>query len=70
MKEILIDKEIGGMFGFTASEIRKQFNEVEEGEDIKLVVDCPGGDCFEGISIYNFIRVFKCDCICAFLWNI
>lgn len=56
MKEILIDKEIGGWFGITANEIRKQFNEVEEGEDIKLVVDCPGGDCFEGISIYNFIR--------------
>lgn len=56
MKEILIDKEIGGWFGITASEIRKQFDEVEEGEDIKLVVDCPGGDCFEGISIYNFIR--------------
>ena len=56
MKEILIDKEIGGWFGITASEIRKQFGEVEEGEDIKLVVDCPGGDCFEGISIYNFIR--------------
>lgn len=56
MKEILIDKEIGGWFGITANEVRKQFNEVEEGEDIKLVVDCPGGDCFEGISIYNFIR--------------
>ena len=56
MKEILIDKEIGGWFGITANEVRKQFNEAEEGEDIKLVVDCPGGDCFEGISIYNFIR--------------
>lgn len=56
MKEILIDKEISGWFGITANEIRKQFNEVEEGEDIKLVVDCPGGDCFEGISIYNIIR--------------
>ena len=58
MKEILIDKEIGGWFGITANEVRKQFNEVEEGEDVKLVVDCPGGDCFEGISIYNFIRDF------------
>lgn len=56
MKEILIDKEIGGWWGISANEIRKQFDEVEEGEEIKLVVDCPGGDCFEGISIYNFIR--------------
>ena len=57
MKEILIDREISGWWdGISASEIRKQFDEVEEGEDIKLVVDCPGGDCFEGISIYNFIR--------------
>lgn len=56
MKEILVDKEIGGWWGISANEIRKQFDEVEEGEEIKLVVDCPGGDCFEGISIYNFIR--------------
>lgn len=57
MKEILIDKEISGWWGgISASEIRKQFDEVEEGEDIKIIVDCPGGDCFEGISIYNFIR--------------
>ena len=57
MKEILIDREISGWWGgISANEIRKQFDEVEEGEDIKLVVDCPGGDCFEGISIYNFIR--------------
>lgn len=56
MKEILIDREISGWWGISANEIRKQFDEVEEGEEIKLVVDCPGGDCFEGISIYNFIR--------------
>lgn len=57
MKEILIDREISGWWGgISASEIRRQFEEVEEGEDIKLVVDCPGGDCFEGISIYNYIR--------------
>ncbi len=57
MKEILIDREISGWWGgISASEIRKQFDEVEEGEDIKIVVDCPGGDCFEGISIYNYIR--------------
>ena len=59
MKEILIDREISGWWGgISASEIRKQFDEVEEGEDIKLVVDCPGGDCFEGISISNFIREY------------
>ena len=56
MKEILIDREISGWWGISANEIRKQFDSVEEGEEIKLVVDCPGGDCFEGISIYNFIR--------------
>lgn len=57
MKEILINKEIGGWFGISASDIRKQFNEAGD-DDIKLIVDCPGGDCFEGISIYNFIRDF------------
>jgi len=57
MKEILFDKEIGGWFGITAAEIRQQFEEAGD-EDIKLVMDCPGGDCFEGISIYNYIRDF------------
>lgn len=55
MKEILINQEIGGWWGVTANDVRKQFNEAGD-DEIKLVVDCPGGDCFEGISIYNFIR--------------
>ena len=59
MKEILIDKEISGWCGgISTSVIRKQFEEAKENEEIRLVVNCPGGDCFEGISIYNFIRDF------------
>lgn len=59
MKEILIDKEISGWWdGISTSEIRKQFEEAKENEEIRLVVNCPGGDCFEGISIYNYIRDF------------
>lgn len=57
MKEILIDKEIGGWYGITAENVREQFSEAGD-EEIRLVIDCPGGDCFEGISIYNFIRDF------------
>lgn len=55
MKEILINKDIGGWFGLTANDFREQLNEAGN-DDIKLIVDCPGGDCFEGISIYNIIR--------------
>lgn len=55
MKEILINEEIGGWFGLTANDVRKRFNEAGD-DDIKLIVDCPGGDCFVGISIYNIIR--------------
>lgn len=57
MKEILINQEIGGWWGVTASSIREQLADAGD-DDIKLVIDCPGGDCFEGISIYNVIRDF------------
>ena len=59
MKEIFIDKEISGWWdGISTSVIRKQFEEAKENEEIRLVVNCPGGDCFEGISMYNYIRDF------------
>lgn len=57
MKEILINQEIGGWWGVTASSIREQLADAGD-DDIKFVIDCPGGDCFEGISIYNVIRDF------------
>lgn len=57
MKEILINDDISGWYGISANNVRKEFNEAGD-DDIKLVIDCPGGDCFEGISIYNFIRDF------------
>lgn len=55
MKEILINKDIGGWFGITADDVRKQLDEAGN-DDIMLIIDCPGGDCFVGISIYNIIR--------------
>lgn len=56
MKEILINQEIG-WWGVTANSIREQLADAGD-DDIKFVIDCPGGDCFEGISIYNVIRDF------------
>lgn len=56
MKEILVNETIA-WYGITANKIREDFLSAKN-EDIKLVIDCPGGDCFEGISIYNFIRDF------------
>ena len=62
MKEILINKTIGeGIFesGITAESVREQLNNGGgDGEEAKIVVDSPGGDVFEGISIFNVIRDF------------
>lgn len=62
MKEILINKAIGeGIFstGITADYIRKEFAGLSKKEtEVKISVDSPGGDVFEGLSIFNIIRDF------------
>ncbi len=62
MKEILINGTIGeGFFepGITAESVREQLNNGGgDGAEVKIVVDSPGGDVFEGISIFNVIRDF------------
>ncbi len=63
MQEILINKEIGavafdGSAGITADGIKKALSAVKDDEEVRLVIDSPGGDCFEGIAVYNVIRDF------------
>lgn len=54
--DILINNEIGG--GITADGLRSQLSKAKDGDDIKIIVNSPGGDCFEGIAVYNTIRDF------------
>jgi len=56
--DILIDREIGGPCGVTAAELRSRLAEAKDGEDVRICVDSPGGDCFEGFAVYNAIRDF------------
>ncbi len=62
MTEILINKEIGaytmdGEQGITADAIKKALEGAKD-DEVRLVIDSPGGDCFEGIAVYNVIRDF------------
>lgn len=63
MADILINKEIGaytmdGEQGITADAIKKTLEGLKDSEDVCFVIDSPGGDCFEGIAVYNVIRDF------------
>lgn len=54
--DILINNEIGA--DVTADSLRQQLAKVKDGDDVRIVVNSPGGDCFEGIAVYNTIRDF------------
>lgn len=55
--DILIDSEIGAG-QCTAAAIQKQLSGAKDGEDVRIVVNSPGGDCFEGFAVYNALRDF------------
>ena len=68
MKELLIDKVIGedwweefaGVSTETSARwVRDQLNSFPANEtELKITIDSPGGDVFEGITIFNIIRDF------------
>ena len=68
MFELLIDKVIGedewrGWFGeeteITSDDVRKALAAFPSGEtEMRITIDSPGGDVFEGITIFNIIRDF------------
>jgi ATP-dependent protease ClpP protease subunit len=60
MKEVLMDGAIGYEWwtdsGITAKSVAKQLEGLEDGEDIKITINSPGGSVYEGIVIFNLIR--------------
>lgn len=58
MAEILIYDIIGESFffeGITAKSVKSQLDEIDEGEDILVRINSPGGDAFEGLAIHNLL---------------
>jgi len=59
MKEVLIET-IGYDWwtdsGTTAKGVQKQLEGLEDGEDINIIINSPGGSVYEGIVIFNLIR--------------
>lgn len=57
MRTILVFDEIG-WGGITAQMISREL-EFANGEDVEIRVNSPGGDVFEGITIYNMLRNYS-----------
>lgn len=68
MKDLVIDKQIGPDWWaeytgiseeISARWVREQLAAFPDGEtELRIVIDSPGGDVFEGITIFNLIRDF------------
>lgn len=68
MRDLIIDKQIGPDWWaeytgvseeISARWVREQLGAFPDGEtELRIVIDSPGGDVFEGITIFNIIRDF------------
>lgn len=56
MKELLITGEIG--WDVTADFVRNELKAVDQNDELKIVVDSPGGSVYDMVAIYNIIRDF------------
>lgn len=55
--DIFLNSEIGSG-NATSAALSEQLALVKDGEDVRIVVNSPGGDCFEGVAVYNTLREF------------
>jgi len=58
MITISINKEISGWWGITEKDISEQLKAAQTGEEIEILINSPGGECYEGIAIFNLIREY------------
>ena len=62
MFELLINKVIGEAWfeeSVSSDDVRKALAAFPSGEtEMRITIDSPGGDVFEGITIFNIIRDF------------
>ena len=45
-----------GLFGITAADFKSELEELDEGGDIRVSVNSPGGSVFDGIAIYSLLK--------------
>lgn len=55
---LLIDNEIGGEEGITANYVRAEIAKAKQqgAEEIRVIMNSPGGEVFEGYSIFNALK--------------
>ena len=61
--EVLLYDEIGGWWGLTADDFAKDLAAVKA-KQITLRINSPGGDVFDGLAIYNSLRLHPADVTC------
>lgn len=54
--EILLYEDIGGYFGISASEFVREVKALKNIETINLRINSNGGNVFDGITIYNYLK--------------
>jgi ATP-dependent Clp endopeptidase proteolytic subunit ClpP len=57
--EISIFDEIGGWFGITVDEFKKDFDTVKNKKKIKLLLNSPGGQVTDGMAVYNLLSSIR-----------
>jgi len=57
--EISIFNEIGGIFGISVDQFKKDFDAIKNNKKIKLLLNSPGGSVFDGMAIYNILAAYK-----------
>jgi ATP-dependent protease ClpP protease subunit len=58
MITISIDREISSWWGIREKDISEQLKAAQAGEEIEILINSPGGECYEGIAIFNLIREY------------
>jgi ATP-dependent protease ClpP protease subunit len=54
--ELRIYDAIGGWFGITATDVAEALDDIDDDRDLKVRINSPGGDVFDGTAIYNLLR--------------
>lgn len=54
--ELRIYDSIGGWFGITATDVAEALDKIDDDRDLKVRINSPGGDVFDGTAIYNLLR--------------
>lgn len=57
--EVLLYEDIGGWFGITADSFIKEIKQLKDISTINLRINSNGGNVFDGLSIYNYLKAHK-----------